>query len=111
MSDWFSIIIKAGVRQGGILSLIFYCLYVDDLVEILSNLCVSCHLKEVFLLVLLYADDMALVSPSLKGLQILLTATEQNCAKWDILLNAKKSKNVSFGKRQISLTTIRWKGH
>ena len=97
MSDWFSI--KAGVRQGGILSPVFYCLYVDDLVEILSNLCVGCHLKEVFLSVLLYADDMALVSPSLKGLQILLTATEQYCAKWDILLNAKKSKNVSFGKR------------
>ena len=42
---------------------------------------------------------MALVAPSLKALQKLLTATEQYCAEWDILLNAKKSKNMSFGKK------------
>ena len=45
---------------------------------------------------------MALVAPSLKGLKFLLTATEQYCVKWDILLNAKKSKNMSFGKKLAS---------
>ena len=107
MSDWFSI--KAGVRQGGILSPIFYCIYVDDLVEILSALHVGCQLKNIFLSILLYADDMALVAPSLRGLQILLTTTERYCAKWDILLNAKKSKNMAFGKKQ-SLATLRLDG-
>ena len=95
-SDWFAVI--SGVRQGGILSPIFYCLYVDDLVDILSNLGIGCHLKNLFLSILLYADDMALLSPSLKGLQRLLSATEQYCMTWDIMLNAKKSKNLFFGK-------------
>ena len=47
---------------------------------------------------------MALISPSLKGL-----ATEQYCAKWDKLLNAKKSKNVSFGKKH-SLAILKLDG-
>ena len=95
-STWFSI--KAGVRQGGILSPVFYCLYVDDLVEILSAIGIGCHLRETFLSILLYADDMALLAPSLKGLQTLLSATEQYCKAWDIMLNPKKTKNIIFGK-------------
>ena len=106
-SDWFNL--KAGVRQGGILSPTFYSLYVDDLVEILADLHVGCHLKNIFLSILLYADDMALAAPSLKGLKLLLLATEQYCAKWDILLNAKKTKNISFGKKH-SLTSLQLDG-
>ena len=96
MSDWFHI--EAGVRQGGILSPIFYCIYVDDLVSILCAIGVGCYLIKTFLSILLYADDMALMAPSLKGLQTLLNATEKYCQEWDILLNAKKTKNMIFGK-------------
>lgn len=106
-SGWFAVI--SGVRQGGVLSPIFYCLYVDDLVEILSNLGIGCHLRDLFLSILLYADDMALLSPSLKGLQRLLTETEQYCKTWDIMLNAKKSKNLFFGKSH-SLTPLHLDG-
>ena len=77
VSDWF--VIKAGVRQGGILSPTFYCLYVDDLVEILAALNIGCHLKDIF--------------------QELLSATEEYCKSWDIMLNPKKSKNLFFGKK------------
>ena len=97
MSDWF--IIEAGVRQGGVLSPIFYCLYVDDLVDILCAIGIGCYLAKTFLSILLYADDMALLAPSLKGLQTLLNATEIYCREWDILLNAKKTKNMIFGKQ------------
>ena len=97
LSDWFCV--KAGVRQGGILSPVFYCLYVDELVEILSSLGIGCHLRDIFLSILLYADDMALLAPSLNGLQQLLTATEEYCKKWDILLNSKKNKKYVIWKK------------
>ena len=97
LSDSFAI--KAGVRQGGVLSPDLYCLYVDDLVHILSAMGIGCHLQNTFLSLLLYADDMALLSPSLRGLQLLLSATEAYCKDWDILLNAKKTKNMFFGKK------------
>ena len=96
MSEWFPIL--AGVRQGGILSPVFYSIYVDDLVQILSEAGIGCHIRDVFLSILLYADDMCLTAPSLKGLQRLLQVTENYCKDWDICLNSKKSKNMSFGK-------------
>ena len=99
LSEWFSV--KSGVRQGGVLSPDFYCIYVDDLVEILSDMGIGCYLKNVFLSILLYADDMALIAPSLRGLQKLISATEKYCKDWDILLNAKKTKNMVFGQKYV----------
>ena len=96
-SEWF--IIEAGVRQGGVLSPVFYCIYVDDLVDILVAVGIGCYLSKKFLSILLYADDMALLAPSLKGLQTLLHVTESYCKQWDISLNTKKTKNMFFGKR------------
>ena len=98
--------IKAGVRQGGILSPIFYCIYVDDLVDILAAMGIGCHLRDVFFSILLYADDMALISPSLRGLQELLSATDEYCKSWDIMLNPKKTKNIFFGKKPLASLAI-----
>ena len=95
-SDWFHI--SAGVRQGGVLSPDLYCIYVDDLINILQSLHVGCYVKNVFAAALFYADDMAVLAPSLKGLQKLLDACASYCAEWDIKLNAKKTKNICFGK-------------
>ena len=91
--------IKAGVRQGGVLSPSFYCLYVDELVDILRSSKVGCHFKTVFMSALLYADDMAILAPSVKGLQRLLNICSAYCKEWDICLNEKKSKVLYFGKR------------
>ena len=56
--------------------------------------------------ILLYADDMCLIAPSLKGLQRLLTLTENFCTDWDIMLNPKKSKNMQFGKSLSNLPPL-----
>ena len=100
-SPWFNVI--AGVRQGGILSPCFYCLYVDALIKELESLNVGCYILEVFMAILLYADDMALVAPSVKGLQMLLDKCNEYCVEWDICLNATKSKLMYFGKSCNSL--------
>lgn len=81
----------------------FYCIYIDDLICILMTLNVGCHIKGIFIAALLYADDMALAAPSLKGLQALLGACDTYCVEWDICLNASKSKNMYFGKRVANL--------
>ena len=95
-SEWFCI--TAGVRQGGVLSPIFYSLYVNELISILQSSNVGCHLADKFAAALIYADDMAVLAPSLKGLQKLLSLCENYCREWDIRLNSKKTKNLYFGK-------------
>ena len=96
-SDWFTI--TAGVRQGGVLSPDFYSIYVDELIKLLEKSKKGCYYKSVFAAALFYADDMALMAPSIKGLSYLLNITEKYCLKWDICLNAKKSRNMYFGKK------------
>lgn len=95
-SQWFHV--TAGVRQGGVLSPDFYGLYVDDLFLILESSGIGCYYVDKFAAALMYADDMALLAPSLKGLQKLLLLCEDYCDDWDIKLNANKSKNMAFGK-------------
>ena len=93
--------ITAGVRQGGVLSPDFYCIYVDELLVKLQNSGKGCHYLGYFAAGLFYAEDMCILSPSIKGLETLLRLCEEYCIEWDIGLNAKKSRNHYFGKRKI----------
>ena len=96
LGDWFDV--TAGVRQGGVLSPNLYNLYVDDLIRIMILSGIGCYIASRFAAALFYADDMCLLAPSLKGLQRLLDICSAYCLEWDICLNAKKSKNMQFGK-------------
>ena len=95
-SEWFNI--TAAVRQGGVLSPVLYSIYVDELITKLMALGVGCYIGSLFAAALFYADDMALLSPSIRGLQLLLNVCESYCREWDICLNVKKTKNLYFGK-------------
>ena len=66
-SEWF--LITAGVRQGGVLSPDLYGIYVDELTSILRKHGIGCYVRGIFAASLFYADDMAVLSPSIKGLQ------------------------------------------
>ena len=96
-SDWFCI--TAGVRQGGVLSPNLYSLYVDDLICILKSAGIGCYVRAIFAAALFYADDVAILAPSVKGLQKLLDICQLYCEEWDICLNPKKTKNLFFGRR------------
>ena len=97
LSDWFCV--TAGVRQGGVLSPDLYNIYVDDLIQILRSSGIGCHISSTFAAALFYADDMCILAPSMKGLQKMLIICGEYCEKWDIGLNAKKTKNMHFGKK------------
>ena len=97
LGNWFDI--SAGVRQGGVLSPEFYNIYVDELICKLQSSGFGCYVHGLFAGAQFYADDMSILSPSLRGLQILLNICSNYCVKWDICLNPKKTKNVYFGKK------------
>ena len=76
----------------------FYCVYVDDLIGELRRINKGCYYLGHFAAALFYADDMAILAPSIRGLSFLLDACSQYCDEWDICLNAKKSRVLFFGK-------------
>ena len=57
-------------------------------------------MRNIFAAALFYADDMAIIAPSIKGLQRLLDICGSYCVEWDICLNAKKTINMSFGTKK-----------
>ena len=61
LSDKFSV--SKGVRQGGVLSLILFTVYIDDLLVELQRKGVGCYWNQHFAGAVCYADDIALYLP------------------------------------------------
>ena len=80
-----------GVRQGGILSPFLFTLYVDDLSHKLNNAKVGCHINNVCINHLFYADDLCIMAPSPVGLQLLIDIGASYGFENDILFNRSKS--------------------
>ena len=97
-----------GVRQGCPLSALLFNIYLNDLFDLLnenndSNLFLSPGTK---LNVLMYADDLVILSDSKEGLQNQLDKLESFCTKWKLTINTRKTKVVVFnrGNRPIHVT-------
>ena len=81
-----------GVRQGGILSPILFCLYMDNLSMKLLEAKVGCNVNNVFINYMMFADDTALIAPSPMALHILIDCCVSFAASNDIIFNQSKSK-------------------
>ena len=87
-----------GVKQGGILSPILFCIYIDELLCELKSSGFGCYVGSTYCGSLGYADDITLLSPSVFGLQKLLNICENYARKYDIQFNECKSKVMIFSK-------------
>src|SRR5271156_738805 len=64
--------IESGVRQGGILSPYLYALYVNDVLLVLEKSKLGCRIMNKLFNVIMYADDILLLSISSSHLQALV---------------------------------------
>ena len=71
-SEMFTV--SNGVRQGGIMSPLFFNVYMDGLSNILCKTECGCIMGDRMINHLMYADDVVILSPSAKGLQRLICA-------------------------------------
>ena len=83
--------INFGLRQGSVLSPVLFAIYVDD---ILISRQRSLHSA-----IILYADDILLISPSLCELQNMFSECERKLCDLDMSINAKKSCCLRIGPR------------
>ena len=89
VSDSFVVI--NGVRQGGILSPLLFIVYMDDLSSSLSITPTGSTIGGVMVNHIMYADDLVIISPSVKGLQRLLDVCAVYGQTHDILFNDDKT--------------------
>jgi len=90
MTDYFTAL--NGFKQGAVLSRIFYCVYVDDLLLKLSKAGVGCFIGLHFVGAFAYADDLVLLEPTASAMRKLLATCEDYAHEYSISFNALKSK-------------------
>ena len=91
--DWK---IGNGVRQGGVLSGLLFGIYIDALIDRISAMNVGCKLGIVSSNIIAYADDLVLLAPSTKALQMLIDGALDGARSLDLEFNDKKTKCMVF---------------
>ena len=81
-----------GIRQGSKLSPHLFNVYIDQLSLDLQNSRVGCHIAGKAANHFGYADDLALIAPSVKGLNALLEICDRFAKRNDIIYSTIKSK-------------------
>ena len=91
--------LACGVRQGGVLSPHLFALYIDSVVQRVRASNVGCYYKLTCVSILLYADDILLIAPSITSLQQLLLVCEAELNSVDMSINVRKSTCMRVGPR------------
>ena len=95
----------SGVRQGGILSPVFFNIYIDCVIDKITDLDIGCYFRGFFSGIWLYADDIILLSASVSGLQHMIDACILELENVDLAVNILKTKCMRIGRRYKAIDT------
>ena len=93
-TPWFKV--NAGVKQGCLISPSLFAVYINDLAQRINDLQCGIKIDDIFLSILLYADDIALIAPDELKLQQMLDVVTSWCSEWKLHINASKTQIVHF---------------
>ena len=108
-----------GVRQGAVISSLFFCYHMDSLFDILAKSGSGCHIDTYYAGCFGYADDLLLICPSRKGLQDMLDLAEIYVSKHNISFSTNpdlaksKTKAIIFTRKKLKFvpTELRLNGN
>lgn len=100
-----SFVMETGVKQGCVLSPVLFSLYLNDLPEVLPG---GVRVAGTTIRILLYADDIVLLSDCPDGLQGMIDTLEGYCATWGLSVNLLKSKVLVFRKCARIASGLKW---
>ena len=93
---------NTGLRQGEILSPLLFSFFIEDLeLKLQENITSGVDIHDLMLFLLLFADDMVLLSKSASGLQAQLNSLVNYCDVWGLSVNIDKTKVVVFQRSYI----------
>ena len=87
--------VSNGVRQGGVLSPLLFSVYMDGLIEVLSESGVGCYWGHHFVGTFCYADDVVLLAPCVSALRRMLDI--YSCYASSHGLASRNTKNLPCG--------------
>ena len=89
-----------GLRQGGCTSSLLFAFYINETLNEIRSLDIGCRMNGENLNIVAYADDVILLSPSLKGLQDLINRISLLFTDLCLKINVDKSKYIMFKHRK-----------
>ena len=89
-----------GAKQGGVLSPILFTVYINELILLLSDQGVGCHLHGQFVGAFIYADDVTLLAPTSTALNAMLETCSNFANNFDLQFNSSKTKCMYFSKNK-----------
>ena len=85
-----------GVKQGEVISPVFFCINFDELLGKLADAGIGCYIRNIFVGAVAYADDIVLLALMARAMWLMLRICDHCALEYSILFNAKKSKCISF---------------
>ena len=86
------ITINSRVKQGGILSPLFYNVFVDDLMKELQHKNFGCTIGGLYFGAVFYADDIILLGASVRNMKEMVKICCNYCCRYGIHINPTKTK-------------------
>ena len=90
--------LSAGIRQGGILSPYLFSVFVDSMLIKLKKSKLGCHISGQCLNAIMFADDVLLMSITLRDLQKMINLCVEELTELDLTVNIKKTVCLRLGK-------------
>ena len=84
------------MKQGCNLSPTIFAVFANDLLQEINDLGVGVSMGDTQVYILMYTDDIVLVTDTEHNLQKMLDTLHSWCKKWRVIINTSKSKTMHF---------------
>ena len=99
-----------GIRQGGVISPVLFCIYIDELLLRLESKGHGCWIGQQFYGALGYADDLTLLAPTISGLSSMIEECEKFGNEYNVKYNPDKTMCMHFSKKSNDNLVVKMNG-